>query len=172
MSTKSTAWETHHQRTAALRDVVAALEDGAADLPWNDDLERVFGDRASLLIALHDQWSRHLATRLDLALELHDIPAAAVAEAWSAVAAQLPAVRRVLDQYAAHPALAGPRARADRMVAVAAGVAALDDPLAVAAPRGAAFLASARRVDVRVVPARRDGWLRERLSFLPLKATA
>lgn len=172
MSTKSTAWEAQHQRAAALREVVDALEAGSPELPWNDDVERVFGDRAGLLVALHDQWSRHLATRLDLALELHDIPSAAVAEAWSAVAAQLPAVRRVLDQYAAHPALAGPRARTDRMVAVAAGVASLGDPLSFAAARGAAFLASARTADVRIVPARRDGWLRERLSFRPLKASA
>jgi hypothetical protein len=172
MSPKSTAWETHHQRSAALRDVLATLDAGTTELPWNDGLERVFTDRAGLLVALHDHWSRHLAARLDLALELHDIPEASVAEAWAAVAAQLPGVRRVLEQYAAHPALALSRARADRMVAVAAGVAALDDPLAVAAARGAAFLERARTEDALVVPARRDGWLRERLSFRLLKASA
>jgi len=67
----------------------------------------------------------------------------------------------VLDAHADHPALARHRANADRMVALAAGLTSLDDPLALSAARGAAFRATAARV---VVPARRDGWLAERLT--------
>lgn len=123
---------------------------------------------------LHDLWTRRLSARLDLALELHDIPEASVAEAYAAVARDLAPVRRVLDAHASHPALAHHRANADRMVALAAGVASLGDPLEVSAARGAEFRAQASRA---VVPARRDGWLRERLtapfSTKPrLKATA
>lgn len=171
-TTTSTAWETYHQRAAALRDLTELLDaDPAAGLPWTEELAAVFTDRDDLLVALHDKWNRHLAARLDLALELHDIPEASVAEAVAAVAAQFPGVRRVLEAHAHHPALAVPRARADRLVAVAAGLATLDDPLAHSAARGAAFLARSR---ASIVPARRDGWLAERLQFpIPrLKASA
>lgn len=154
------AWETYRHRAAVLRDVITGLEQDPA-LPWSDEIAEAFTDRADLLVALHDLWSRRLAARLDLALELHDIPEASVAEAYAAVAADLAPVRRVLDAHAAHPAIARHRANADRMIAVAAGLSALDDPLAVSAARGAAFRARTARV---VVPARRDGWLAERLT--------
>jgi hypothetical protein len=168
------AWETYRHRAAVLRDVVAGLEQDA-DLPWSATIAEAYDDRADLLVALHDLWSRRLAARLDLAMELHDIPEASIAEAYAAVAAELAPVRRVLDAHAHHPALAHPRANADRMIALAAGLATLADPLAVSASRGAAFRAKAARV---VVPARRDGWLAERLATpfsarrSPLKASA
>ncbi|WP_147384794.1 hypothetical protein [Nocardioides cavernaquae] len=162
------AWETYRHRAAVLRDVITGLEqrpeknsEQSSGLPWNDVIAEVFTDRADLLVALHDLWSRRLAARLDLALELHDIPEASVAEAYAAVAADLAPVRRVLDAHAHHPALARHRANADRMIALAAGLATVGDPLAVSAARGAAFRARTARV---VVPARRDGWLAERLT--------
>jgi hypothetical protein len=160
MTATRNAWETYRRRAAVLRDVVAGFEKDP-ELPWTDAIAEVFADRADLLVALHDLWSRQLAARLDLALELHDIPEASIGEAYAAVAAELAPVRRVLDAHAAHPALARPRANADRMIAVAAGVATLDDPITLSAQRGAAFRARTVRV---VVPARRDGWLAERLS--------
>lgn len=162
------AWEIHHRRTAALRDVVATLDAGG-DLPWSDRLADDFGDRDGLLLALHDLFARRLGGRIDLALELHDIPGASVAEAWQAVVDELPGVHRLLTAYADQPALARATANLRRTVAVAAGLAALDTPLTVAAEAGRAFLARSSRF---VVPARRDGWLRERLSFRLMKATA
>jgi hypothetical protein len=156
----SSAWDTYRHRAAVLRDVVAGL-DQDPELPWTATIADAFADRADLLVALHDLWSRHLAARLDLAVELHDIPEASVGEAYAAVAAQLAPVRRVLDAHAADPALARPRANADRMIALAAGLSAVGDPLAVSAARGATFRARTARV---VVPARRDGWLAERLA--------
>lgn len=164
MTATRNAWETYRHRAAVLRDVIAGLEqhpDQNPALPWTDDIAEVFTDRADLLVALHDLWSRRLAARLDLAIELHDIPEASVGEAYAAVATELAPVRRVLDAHADHPALAHHRANADRMIALAAGLATLDDPIALSAHRGAAFRARATRV---VVPARRDGWLAERLT--------
>lgn len=162
------AWEIHHRRTAALRDVVTALDAGD-DLPWSDSLAEDFGDRDGLLLALHDLFARRLGGRIDLALELHDIPGASVAEAWQAVADELPGIHRLLTTYADEPALARANAHLHRTVAVAAGLAALETPLATASEAGRAFLDRSARF---VVPARRDGWLRERLSFGLMKATA
>lgn len=162
------AWEIHHRRTAALRDVVTTLDAGG-DLPWSEELAADFGDRDGLLLALHDLFARRLGGRIDLALELHDIPEASVAEAWQAVVDELPGVHRVLTTYAGEPALARAAANLRRAVAVAAGLVALDTPLAVAAEAGRSFLSRSARV---VVPARRDGWLRERLSFGLMKASA
>lgn len=165
-----TAWDTYHRRAAALRDVVAELDrTGRTDLPWDDDLAAVFRDRDDLLVALHDVWSRRLSGRLDMALELHDIPEASAAEAWWAVAAELPGVRRLLDAHADHPALAAERAHDLRMLAVAAGLAGLGEPLESSAARGAAFLAGSARRDQ---PGRRDGWLAERLRRHPPKSAA
>lgn len=162
------AWETHHRRTAALRDVVTTLDAGG-DLPWSDELAADFGDRDGLLLALHDLFARRVGGRIDLALELHDIPDASVAEAWQAVVDELPGVHRILTTYAGEPALARAQANLRRTVAVAAGLVTLDTPLGIAAEAGRAFLARSSRF---VVPARRDGWLRERLSFRIARATA
>ncbi|GGO93223.1 hypothetical protein GCM10011584_31430 [Nocardioides phosphati] len=162
------AWEIHHRRTDALRDVVTTLDAGG-DLPWSPSLAELFADRDGLLLALHDLFARRLAGRIDLALELHDIPEASIPEAWQAVADELPGVHRLLQTYADEPALARANAHLHRTVAVAAGLVALDAPLATAAAAGRAFLARSSRF---VVPARRDGWLRERLSFALMKATA
>lgn len=155
-----TAWTAHHRRTDALRGVIAQLE-VSRDLPWDDELAAVFGDREGLLVALHDVWNRRLVARLDLARELHDIPQASVAEAWHAVARELAGVRRLLDAYDAHPALAAARQYELRSVAVAANVATLADPPALAARRGAQFLAVSRNT---LAVGRRDGWLAERLN--------
>lgn len=155
-----TAWTAHHRRTDALRGVIAQLE-LTTDLPWDDELAAVFGTQEGLLVALYDAWNRRLVARLDLARELHDIPHAAVAEAWSAVARELRGVRRLLDAHDGHPAIARARQYELRSLAVAAEVATLADPPAVAAAQGARFLAVSRNT---LGAARRDGWLAERLN--------
>lgn len=162
------AWEIHHRRTAALGDVVSDLDDGGP-LPWSTELAEVFGDRAGLLVELHGLFARRVTGRIELALDLHDLPGASVAEAWQAVVAELPGVHRTLQAYADEPALARPVANLHRTVAVAVGLASLDAPLAIAADAGRAFVANAAHIDI---PARRDGWLRERLSYRLMKASA
>lgn len=162
----TTAWETYHRRAAALRDVVTRVErDG--ELVWDPD---VFADEADVLVALHDLWTRRLETRIDLALELHDIPGDSVAEAWREVAAELAGVRRVLDAHAHDPALAAHELHEHRLVAVAVGLATLSDPVAHSARLGRAYVAKVRSV----VPAPRDGWLADRMGgfFRRLAASA
>lgn len=154
------SWDTHHRRSTALRGVIAQL-DVEAELPWDASLAEVFGDRTGLLVALYDLWNRRLLARLDLALELHDIPTASVAEAWSAVAGELRGVRAVLDAHEGHPALVRSRQHELRSVALAAHLAAPSDPPELAAARGARFLAVSRNT---LGAGRRDGWLAERLT--------
>lgn len=134
--TPSPAWQAHHRRAVALRDVVAGLErDGR--LRWD---EEVLGDRDDVLVALHDLWSRRLQARLDNALELDSDDA--VDDAWRGAVASMPAVRRVLDQHAHLPSLVASERTEHRMLAVAAGLATLTDPVGYAAGRGEEYVAA------------------------------
>lgn len=139
-STRTPGWDSVHRRTAALRDVVARL-DRDDELAW--DVE-VFPERADVLVALHDVWSRRLLGRVDMALELQDPPEDAVAEAWRAVAADLRGVRRLLDDVRDHPALAAHERSEHRMIAVAVGRATLADPPSYSARQGHEFVARLR----------------------------
>jgi hypothetical protein len=159
----TTAWQTYHRRSAALRDLVADLDaTGADDLIWTGALAEAFADRAEVLVALHDQWLRRLGARVDLALELDEQPPReGVATAWREVAADLPGVRRVLDRHGDDPALRRAELREHRLLAVAAGLATLDDPLEHSARAGRVLVEQARAARV---PAPRDGRLVDRLA--------
>lgn len=136
------AWDRMHARTAALREVVAGLDAGRP-LP---DRVRGFTDRAEVLRELHGIWSRRLGGRLDLALETDDSDLAeSVARAWLDTAADLPGIRRVLDEQDGHPALRHAHRTELRTIAVAAGRATFDDPIASSARTGAALVGSWRR---------------------------
>jgi hypothetical protein len=138
------AWSTVHARTAALREVIAVLDAGGA-LPWDARLVVLFGDRDALLVALHDTWSRRLGGRLDVALEVDDHRLEeSVARAWLETAADLPGVRRVLDQHADLAALAAPHRNEMRTLAVAAGLATFADPIGHSVAVGARFVSSLR----------------------------
>lgn len=152
------AWSALHLRSAVLRDVVAAVEAGA-ELPWDDRLAAVFGDRDELLRALHELWGRRLDGRIDIALETDDQPLAdAVADAWLATVEDLPGVRRVLDEHADEPGLRQLERAQLRAVAVAAGLATFADPIAVSATAGARFV---RRLSEGARPrARLSPWSR------------
>src|SRR5688500_17757366 len=119
-----------HPRTTVHR-VVRAVEDGAARhpartpaLPWDADLAATYGSRDSLLVALHDHWSRQLLSRVDVALELGaESPEASVAVAWRSALRDQPGVHRLLEAAADHPALRAARRSLFASVAVAAGLA-------------------------------------------------
>lgn len=142
----SAAWTIYHRRAAALRDVLERLDaNGGRDLPY-DAVSHVFTDRDDLLVALHDLWTRRVSARVEQVLELDPLcPEQSVAGAWRAVAAEHPAVRRVLDRHADDPALAASERSEHRLLALAAGRAAVGDPPAVSAAAGAAYVASFRR---------------------------
>lgn len=154
------AWKSYHQRSAALREVVAHLDaGGATDPEWNDDLARVFGDPDGLLRALHDLWSRRLEARIEMALDVgEDLPAECVASAFFEVEAELRGVRRVLDAHAHDEALRKHEQHEHRLVAIAAGMAGPADPLPYAAAAGARLVANIRAQRVEpVVPRQRLG---------------
>ena len=153
--TATIGWAAYHRRATALNDVIADLDrTGSTEPTWTAELAAVFVDRDDLLVAMHDRWTRRLEGRIDTAAELDLEPAAvAVAGAWRQVAAELPAVRRVLDAHAQHPAVRKHELYEHRMVAIAAELAAMVDPVEWAAARGARFVA-----DLRIsVPAPRQG---------------
>lgn len=144
----SSTWNTYHQRAAALRDVVATIEANPGnDLPWPDIAAETFRDHDDLLVALHDLWTRRLEGRIDLMLETDDGQLGeSVAKAWHAVAGELPGIRALLDRYADHPSLRHHESSEHRLVAVAAGLATLADPVNLAAQAGRAFVTRARQV--------------------------
>jgi hypothetical protein len=143
-NTATAGWATVHARTAALRDVVTALDSGQ-DLPWDETASELFADRTELLQELHALWSRRLQGRLDLALELDACSLEeSVATAWLHTTADLPGVRRVLDAHADDPALRQLERSQLRLVAVAAGLATFDDPLTRSASAGARLVRGAR----------------------------
>jgi hypothetical protein len=132
-----------HTRSASLREVVSRLDAGHPLPPLAGG---GFVDEDELLRALHGVWARRLNGRIDLALETddHDL-AVSVGHAWMLTAADLPGVRRVLDENADRTSLQ-PLLRVEhRTVAVAAGLATFDDPGSVSARIGARFVASLRR---------------------------
>jgi hypothetical protein len=147
-----TTSELLHHRSSALRRVVQVVEQGAP-LPWDAELAAAYGDRESLLVALHDHWSRQLLARIDVALELGSgTPGESVALAWQSSVRDQPGVRRVLDAEAEEPALRAARRYLMASVAVAAGLATFDDPTSVSVAAGEQFLAS---VDATATAVRR-----------------
>ena len=142
----STNWETYRRRAAALQEVVRTLDmTGSDEVPWTEATAAVFAGPDDVLVALHDLWTRRLQSRIDLELETDNgqmIDGAA--NAWHSVAAELPGVRRVLDRYENHPSLDHHERSEHRLLAVAAGLATLGDPISRSARLGADFVRSIR----------------------------
>ncbi|CAB4709754.1 MAG: hypothetical protein F2667_07300 [Actinobacteria bacterium] len=137
-------WSRLHQRTDALRGVVASLDAGRP-LTWDDDLADAFDDLDDLLATLHGTWSRRLQCRIDLVLESGRLGLTeAVADAWAATARDLPGLRRALDEHAARPRVRALDRAEQRLVAIAAGRATFTDPVDLSAAAGASLVASAR----------------------------
>jgi hypothetical protein len=144
------SWSRVHTHSAALREVVAALDEGH---PLPDPATGVFNDRDELLLALHGVWSRRLGGRIDVALETDSAELTeCVGRAWLDTAADLPGVRRAIDEHADDPALRRVLRHEYRTIAVAAGLATFDDPRGTSAAAGARFVASVRRRPTSPVP--------------------
>lgn len=138
----STAWQAYRRKAQVVRDVLARLDATSGDeLPWDAATAEVFADRGELLRELQQVWSRRLAARVDLALESGDAEDG-VAAAWQELARELPGLRRVLDSHESHPALRHGVRTEHRLLGVAAGHAALDDPPWYAAHTGARLTGS------------------------------
>jgi hypothetical protein len=145
----SNAWDIYHRRATALRGVIADLDRSrSSELPWDDELAAVFDDADDLLVALHDVWNRRLAGRVDLALEIDEHESEeSVALAWREVADELAGVRRVLDGQTDNPALRHSVRQEHRLLAVAAGLATIGDPLSRSAEAGARLVVRFRSAD-------------------------
>jgi hypothetical protein len=145
----SIAWDTYHRRATALRRVIADLDrSGSSTLPWDEELATVFDDPDDLLVALHDVWTRRLAGRVDLALEIDEHESAeSVALAWREVADELSGLRRVLDRQEDNPVLRHSVRHEHRLLAVAAGFATIGDPPSRSAAAGERVVARIRATD-------------------------
>jgi hypothetical protein len=166
----TTGWKTQHRRSAVIRDVLTRLErrrDG--ELPWEDvpAARGVFATPGELLRALQLSWLTRLGAALDQARESGGPdPVESVQMAWYDLAWRQPGLRRVLDRYADHPAVAPGRTQEHRMLAVFAGLARLDEPAAVAAARGRQLVSAHRST-----PPER-GWVAALLGLRPARSVA
>ncbi len=123
-------WHDFYLRRDALDQIVERGELAVPDM---------FDGPGEVLLALQHRWSLRLAGRVELA-ELADDPVDAVRAAWRETAAADPALRRLLDEHADHPALR-PMIRAEhRMLARVAGLTEATDGPAEQAAVGAAFV--------------------------------
>lgn len=144
-------WTNYYRRRDAIDQVLAhAGQHPGAGLPMHEEaVQAVFADRESLALALQYKWSQVLMGHVAAALvdADHDIDQVeAVAAAWRTAARQQPALRDLLDGYAAAAGEEFRRAlRAEqRMVAFAAGLAEPGEPANETARIGAAFLGLVR----------------------------
>lgn len=123
-----------------IREILTRLErtrDG--ELPWDDvpGARGVFETPGELLRALQLTWFTRLHAALDTAMDSGGPdPVETVQLAWYDLAWRYPGLRRVLDRYQDHPAVAPGRTQEHRTLAVFAGLAGLGEPAAVAAARG------------------------------------
>lgn len=142
-------WHDFYQRRDALNGVIERGE-LSAPAPFRGPTE--------VLLALHHRWSLQLAGRVELAGELDPAeadPVDAVGAAWRAAAAANPGLRRMLDEYANHPALRAVTKAEHRMLAHAAGLTGHDDGPAEQDRVGAAFVALLRNGPARRTPVER-----------------
>lgn len=149
-------WNAFRNRGEILRDVIE-YADGQIDdqLPMHlPGVAERFADELDLLSALLLKWHARLSGNIERALMEQPMDLeAAVAQAWSDTAAQLPGVRRVLDRYTQTPtdlamgeALRHAQEREWQRLAVAAGLASDLDSTAISAGRRVTDLAR-RSVD-------------------------
>lgn len=127
-------WDEYYHRRDALNGVIERGELSVPD-PFEGPTE--------VLLALHHRWSLQLAGRVELAATADD-PVDAVGDAWREAAAANPALLRLIDEHAGHPALRALIRAEHRMLAGAAGLTGPGDGRLEQAALGAAFVALLR----------------------------
>lgn len=144
-------WNAFRNRGEILRDVIEYLDgrpEGHLPMHLPGVAER-FADELDLISALLLKWHARLSGNIERALMEQPMDLeAAVAQAWSDTAAQLPGVRRVVDHHCENPtdaamgeALRHAQEREWQRLAVAAGLASDLDATAIEAGRRVTDLA-------------------------------
>lgn len=150
-------WSDFYRRRDALDAVLElARHDPEGPLPFPEQAAAEFADQGEALLALHYRWSVRLTGRVGMAQaeaerDPSGDPVEAVAQAWRATAAEFPVLRRVLDAHADdHGGVLRAAVESEqRMLALAAGLADLDEPAAEITRVGAAYLALIRTAPPR-----------------------
>lgn len=89
-------WSETHDRWRAIREVEEAIDRGPAGvLPWDDRLERIFGDRDGLVRALEYRWNLIVQAQLD-----PELPEDVLAETRRAIVRRHAGLLGVLGRYA------------------------------------------------------------------------
>jgi hypothetical protein len=127
----SNTWDQLHARNSVVRTIITRAAQGASPAAAWTGVVGVwdhFDDESHLLRELQQHWFHSLAANVDNALELGQGNLADdVRRAYRATAERHYGLRRILDEYAKHPALV-PLVRRERaLLASAAGVAHSDD---------------------------------------------
>ena len=89
------SWQETRERWQAIREVVAAIDEGPAGvLPWNDRYERIFVNRDELVRALEYRWKLIVQAQLD-----PDLPEDVLAETFRDITLRHAPLLGVLDRY-------------------------------------------------------------------------
>ncbi|MEV6065542.1 hypothetical protein AB0L82_03225 [Nocardia sp. NPDC052001] len=104
-------WADQHARTDILHTILDRAARNPADARLFDDipdLDRLFGGREGVLLALRHRWENHLSVKLDHALA----EGKSAVEIFLELSAEQPALRAVLDAYDTDQLYQRPRTRA------------------------------------------------------------
>lgn len=63
------SWTETHRRWQALQEIEVLANAGCDELPWNDEYAAIFGDRETLVAALHYRWQLSRTAQLDSHLD-------------------------------------------------------------------------------------------------------
>jgi hypothetical protein len=156
------SWTDFYRR----RDTIELVLDRARDnreagMPFDElpAVTEIFTDREDLALALQYKWSQILlgriaAAQLEADKTAHIDNVEAVTQAWRSASKTNPELRALLDAYADEggPAFQRAQAREQRMLALAAGLAELREPLEERTRIGAAFQALLRSGERQKTP--------------------
>ncbi|NIH87836.1 hypothetical protein [Amycolatopsis granulosa] len=137
------SWNDFYRRRDILDAVLtAAARDPRGPLPFDEipGAAETFGSRENLMLALHHKWTQLLSGHLRAEEAEDDDHVAAVRRAWTATVRRNHTLHQVVaahrDDY---PALESAHRAEQAMLAVAAGLAEPDEPVADIVKVGAAF---------------------------------
>jgi hypothetical protein len=88
-------WTETHRRWQALQEIEAAANAATTDeLPWTPEYAEIFGDRETLVAALHTRWVQTQRAQLDSHLS-----ESVLEEQWCRLQARQAGVLRLLQRY-------------------------------------------------------------------------